>query len=220
MTLDKSTDRAVPIRPRTKQECVESAWLDLTHRAARDPDGACVCRPSTFGARWSGYLGSAYATKRVMFVGANHNGGETGLQRTPQMARYNALLRAWASTPRHPSEKRDRDLLAAMRETYATSWPKWGAVWAIFGAIRLAIDVDEDAFAFVNLARCPNPDAIDDDSAIAACQKGFPLAELVERCDARVIFLAKSGALGAGIRIPGDGEGRLVVRYANGSYGQ
>lgn len=205
-------------RARITQQGIENAWLDLTHRAARDPDDACICRPSICGARWSGYLGSAYATKRVLFVGASHNGGERGLQKTPQMARYNAILGAWASAPRDP--ERDRDLLVAMRETYTTSWPKWGAVWGFFGEIRRKIDVSDDAFAFVNLARCPDPDSVDDDCAIVACQQAFPLGDLVEKCDARVIFFAKTGTVGASVPIPGEGKGRLVIRYANGSYGQ
>jgi hypothetical protein len=207
-------------QPPMSQEVIEQSWLDLTYRAAREADGVCICRPSAFGARWSGYLGPAYATTRVLLVGANHNGGKTGLQKTPQMARYNTHPRTWAAAPRDPSGRRDRDLLAAMRETYTTSWRQWGAVWAIFGAIRREIRVADDAFAFVNLARCPEPDAANDDRAIVACQWEFPLAEFVERCDARVIFVAKSGAVGGGVRIPGEGEERLVVRYANGSYGQ
>jgi hypothetical protein len=207
-------------RARVTQQGIEKSWLDLTYRAAREADGACICRPSTFGARWSGYLGSAYATKRVLFVGANHNGGKMGLQKTPQMARYNAILRAWASAARDP--KRDRDLLAAMRETYTTSWPRWGAVWTIFGAIRREIGIAADAFAFVNLARCPSPTNGDDwnNAAITACQAAFPLAALVEALGARIIFLAKSGTVGSAVRIPSEGEARLVVRYANGSYGQ
>lgn len=69
----------------------------MIHRVTSAPDGKCICRPSIAGAaRWSGYLGARYASTRVLFVGANHNGGDTGLLKTPAMAEYNRQLKVWS----------------------------------------------------------------------------------------------------------------------------
>jgi hypothetical protein len=212
------------------QRRIENEWLALTHDIAASTDGTCVCRPSAAGARWSGYLGAAYASSRVLFVGANHNGGDTGLLKTPQMARYNERLAAWSAIPR--SSNGDRELLETMRDAYSSSWPRWGSVWGIFGDIRTRLKVADDAFAFVNLARCPNPRAEDawNNVAIGSCQEGFPLRDFVQAIDARVIFLAKGGEVGRKTVIPDEIElselaepldlhRRLVIRYDNGSYG-
>jgi len=44
--------------------------------------------------------------------------------------------------------------------------------------------------------------------------------EAAEALDARVVFLAKSGPVGRGVRIPGENtQARLAIRYGNGSRG-
>jgi predicted transport protein len=116
-------------------------------------------------------------------------------------------------------EAGDDSLLRAMRTAYQTSWPTWGAVWRIFGEIRSALRIADDDFAFVNLARCPDPTHVTDDKAIVACQQAFPLDDLIEALDARVVFLAKSGPVGRNIHITGEGDERIIIRYANGSRG-
>jgi hypothetical protein len=212
------------------QARIEGAWLNLTERITAAPDGGCYCELSSVSARWSGYLGAAYAERRVLFVGANHNGGDTGLLKTPKMAAYNKILADWALRPRTKAD--DNMLLDRMRHAYVESWSHWGPVWTIFGQIRKNIGIPDDGFAFVNLARCPSPQAGEawNDIAIKSCQRDFPLAELVDAIDARVIFLAKGGDVSRAVRIPNeielrdlsnlsDAGSRLVVRYGNGSYG-
>jgi hypothetical protein len=206
-----------------QQHIVEQRWLKLTRSIVHAGCVSCTCNPIGH-ARWSGYLGSRFAhptlqNHRILFVGSNHNGGQNGLLGTPQMAAYNSALLSWANAD--PTISADEQLLQTMRSAYQTSWPAWGAVWRIFGAIRSALGVADDEFAFTNLARCPDPTSVVDDKAIEACQKSFPLRELIEGIDARVIFLAKSGPVGNNIRIDGEESGiRIVVRYANGSRGQ
>jgi hypothetical protein len=182
--------------------------------------------------RWSGYFGATYVDPskpraRFLFVGANHKAGPKGLAKTPKMGLYNAILRAWALQKR--SEDSDAMLLREMRKTYEKSWLEWGAVWRNFTKIRAAIrktlgirlEERDDAFAFINLARCPCPGELLDNDVIPACQRSFPLANLVETIDARVIFLAKGGNVGNDVIIPGErSKERYVVRYASGSRGQ
>ncbi|MDQ2680172.1 MAG: hypothetical protein M3Y21_03995 [Candidatus Eremiobacteraeota bacterium] len=156
---------------------------------------------------------------RLLFVGANHNGGKRGLQKTPQMARYNAKLLAWAHCD--PGALGDMAILDEMRAAYETSWKVWGAVWGVFGKIRSAIGLrvtgtEDDQFSFVNLARCPNPEPGKDNECIKECQKSFPLSTLVKVLDARVIFLAKDDCVGKAVTVPGEYDGsRLVIRYSN-----
>jgi hypothetical protein len=203
------------------QADIERAWLDLTYDITRKPKSSCVCNPSSGAARWSGYLGPAYVDqtrprRRFLFVGANHN--PRGLEKTPAMASYNKSLCQWALRER--DKRSDARLLDSMRRAYELSWPQWGAVWRIFAEIRSQIGIDDGAFAFVNLARCPYPDPARDDEAITACQISFPLENLVQAIEAQVIFLAKGGLVGRAVKIPGEAsEERLVVRYGNGSYG-
>jgi hypothetical protein len=64
------------------------------------------------------------------------------------------------------------------------------------------LGVGADEFAFINLARCPDPRVAKDDDAISACQQSFPIAELIEVIDARVVFFAKQNALAKRITIP------------------
>jgi len=112
-----------------------------------------------------------------------------------------------------------------MRQAYKSSWGKWRAVWSIFGKIRDKLRIQDDAFAFVNLAPCPCPKE-PDDKVIPECQRSFPLAELVSAIDARVIFLAKAGPVGRDINIPEETDDprqslkRYVVRYGSGSRGE
>lgn len=200
---------------------VEQRWMTLTREIVCAPDSFCICDPDSHGARWSGYVGSAFVDpafprKRVLFVGANHNGGAKGLQRTPQMAAYNSLLSSWAK--QNGEFISDDVFLREMRKAYKTSWPYWLGVWKIFGRIRDAIGISEDEFAFVNLARCPVPKG-KDDMAIELCQLVAPLTVLVEALDARVIFIAKDNVVGRAVPIEGEGGGRLVVRYGSGSRG-
>ena len=213
---------------RRSRQATECLWLDLTRAVVTAPQGRCICRIT--GARWSGYLGSGFVDRvrpnaRVLFVGANHNGGPTGLGKTPAMAQYNALLSRWAISPRCATV--DDELLVEMRDTYTRSWPFWGAVWRNILKIREKLGIDDADFAFVNLARCPDPQGLSDDSVIPACQAGFPLKDLVEAIDARVVFLAKDNDVGRAIVIPDELElrdfmipipvdRRLVIRYDNG----
>jgi hypothetical protein len=105
-------------------------------------------------------------------------------------------------------------------------------VWKIFRAIRSELGIADNAFAFVNLARCPQPLSGDpwNNAAITSCQHCFPVGHFIEAIDARVIFLAKCGPVGRDIQIareieladlvsPNDDSHRLVVRYGNGSRG-
>jgi hypothetical protein len=211
------------------QADIARAWLDLTYRITRAPTCSCFCNPTAGGAvRWSGYLGAAYVDpawtrRRFLFVGANHN--PQGLAKTPAISDYNRdALQRWASRDR--GEQGDAALLLAMRHAYKSSWPEWGAVRKIFTAIRKELGIGDDAFAFVNLARCPDPVRGLDDKAITACQCSFPLGDLVLALDARVIFLAKDGPVGRSVIIPDEisdpdqtfGE-RFVTRYSNAWHG-
>jgi len=216
----------------------ERNWLDLTHKIASAPQSTCCC--ALTGARWSGYLGSTFVdaklrNARVLFVGANHNGGHTGLLKTPLMARYNGDLARWAATSNRTAAG-DALLLNSMQAAYMGSWPSWGAVWRHFNYAREQLEISETAFAFVNLARCPDPRDLADDFAIPACQSAFPLSELVEAIDARVVFLAKGSITGRNIVVPNELElrelvmpspgtpvapgRRLVIRYGSGSRGE
>jgi hypothetical protein len=195
-----------------RQAQAEDAWLTLTRKRVSAGKMACVCDPDSHGARWSGYLGAAYAEDRVLFVGANHNGTDTGLKATPQMADYNAVLKTWASLPRSPDT--DVALLDAMRAAYQVSWPKWLRVWEIIEDIRKATNIADDGFAFVNLALCPDP-VVSDAQAIPACQKSFPLLKLVESIDAQVVFVAKDDANGKEAAASIADGNRWIRRYSN-----
>jgi hypothetical protein len=211
--------------PSFDQPATEARWLRLTREIVTAGKATCVCWLSSATARWSGYLGAGFAdphfpNRRVLFVGANHNSGPKGLPKTPLMAEYNSRLLAWAK--RQDASLKDDELLKAMRFTYEDSWRHWGAVWRTFGELRTEIGIRgqylkrDNAFAFINLARCPHPVASEDDICIEACQRAFPLRNLVEAIDARVIFIAKNSEGAKEVVIPGIEDGsRLVYRYSN-----
>ena len=202
-------------------------WLDYAYDMMRDQRRACSCEPyGDGGIRWPGYIGSDY--RGVLFVGARHNANglrQAGLTTKGQLDCYATELRSWSHAQR--TERRDREMLCAMRSAYRHSYDIWAkqGVWRIFKSIRDSMCLNWDNVASVNLARCYLPEIKtgEDDQHILSHSEHWSLQRIVEVLQPKIVFVSKDNRALRKAKTLAVAEGGfgspLVVRFANNSRG-